>query len=313
MFGSEKRKEKEIRQVIEEEQKDLKENHLKRYHYLISLLFILVGLVFIVYVQIDVPFICTFLACIFAFAGIISILSYCIRDVATGYYRLDLVYGIIAGFTALVFYTKQDVLEIYFPLIAGFILFANGVVKLQHSIDMKRIDRKMKKVTEMWLVVMIFALMCIAAGFITVYMTPDESRTLFLFVGVSFIISGASDVFTHIVFNRKVRLFKKGAYVTEEKEPAPVRQEDNIDNPTAEYTDYPVMEPEPEESSAPVPDVMEETDYADEYGKETATADFEPAVTFDATSVPETTDDGFNLKFPKIAEEPINDETDPEA
>ena len=68
----------------------------------------------------------------------------------------------------------------------------------------------MKKVTEMWLVVMIFALMCIAAGSVAVYLTPQEQRTLFIFIGISLIAAGATDVFTHIVFNRKVKIFKSG-------------------------------------------------------------------------------------------------------
>ena len=206
MFGIGKKKEME--REIKEEMKEQKENQLKWYHYLISLLFVLVGAVFIGYVNMDISFICKFFAAVFAAAGIISIGSYCIKDVAVGYYRLDLVYGVLALFAALIFFTKQDVVGVYFPVIVGFILFGNGVVKLQHSIDMKRIDRKMKKVTEMWLVVMIFALACIAAGSVAVYLTPVNERTRFLFIGISLVVAGVTDVFTHIVFNRKVRLLR---------------------------------------------------------------------------------------------------------
>ena len=212
MFGSGKK----IEKALEEEQKVQKENQLKWHHYLISFLFVLVGAVLIAYKGIDIPFICRFFACVFAIAGVICVLSYCIKDVSTGYYRLDLVYGVMLLFAALLFITKQDAVGAYFPIIAGVILFANGVVKLQHSIDMKRIDKKMKKVTEMWLVVMIFALMCIAAGSVAVYLTPQEQRTLFIFIGISLIAAGATDVFTHIVFNRKVKIFKSGESLEEE-------------------------------------------------------------------------------------------------
>lgn len=212
MFGSRKK----IEKALEEEQKMQRENQLKWHHYLISFLFVLVGAVLIAYKEINIPFICSFFACVFAIAGLVCVLSYCIKDVSTGYYRLDLVYGIMLLFAALLFFTKQDAVGAYFPIIAGAILFANGVIKLQHSIDMKRIDKKMKKVTEMWLVVMIFALMCIAAGSVAVYLTPQEQRTLFIFIGISLIAAGATDVFTHIVFNRKVKIFKSGG--SDEKE-----------------------------------------------------------------------------------------------
>ncbi|MCR5672440.1 MAG: DUF308 domain-containing protein, partial [Lachnospiraceae bacterium] len=207
-----------------------KENELKWYHYLISLLFVAVGVVFIVYVDMDIPFICLFFTCVFAIAGIVSLLTYVFRDIETSYYRLDLVYGVMALFAALLFYTKQDLVKVYFPIIFGCILFANGVVKLQHSIDMKRIDRKMKKVTEMWLVVMIFALICIAAGSVAVYLTPNENRTLFLFVGISLVVAGVTDVFTHIVFNRKVKQFRSGDYGQDER-PDGISEEKSEEKP----------------------------------------------------------------------------------
>ena len=214
MFDSKKKIEKELK----EEQKEQRENQLKWHHYLISFLFVLVGAVLIAYKEIDIPFICRFFSCVFAIAGVICVLSYCVKDVSTGYYKLDLVYGVMLLFGALLFFTKMDAVGEYFPIIAGAILFANGVVKLQHSIDMKRIDKKMKKVTEMWLVVMIFALMCIAAGSVAVYLTPQNPRTLFIFIGISIIAAGITDVFTHLVFIRKVRIFKSGVTDTEETE-----------------------------------------------------------------------------------------------
>ena len=207
-----------IERALEEEQREQKEEQLKWYHYLISILIVLVGAVFIAYKDINIPFICRFVSFVFVAAGIVSILSYCIRDVAAGYYKLDLVYGVMAIFLALVVYTRQETVEEHFPILVGIVLFANGVIKLQHSIDMKRIDRKMKKITEMWLVVMIFALMCIAAGTIAIYLTPSDNRTLFLFVGIALVAAGASDVFTHIVFNRKVKIFKSGRYISDDSD-----------------------------------------------------------------------------------------------
>jgi len=234
MWGTGNNREKEIERFLEDEQKELKENRLKWTHYLISILFVLTGAVFIVVNNIELSFVCRFLSFVFIVAGIVSVISYCVRDVAIGYYRLDLVYGIMAGFIALIINTRSQVFETYFPVIIGIVLFANGVAKLQHSIDMKRIDRKMKKVTEMWLVVMIFALMCIAAGTVAVYMIPTENRSMFLFIGIALVVAGASDVFTHIVFNKKVKLFRSGNYITEEKSDTESKPETETVQETAE-------------------------------------------------------------------------------
>ena len=192
---------------------------IKWQHYLIAILFIIVGVLFILFKEIDMTLVCRIFAGVFAVAGIISLLSYCVRDVEKGYWRLDLVVGLMALFAALLFITGKEAVTGHFPVIVGTILLANGVIKLQHSIDMKRIDRKMKKVTEMWLVVMIFALFGIAAGFVTVYLTPENERTMFIVVGSAMIVAGVSDVFTHIVFGRKVKAFKNENTETPEEEP----------------------------------------------------------------------------------------------
>ena len=92
MLGLKSRR--KLTQEIENEQKEQKENQLKWYHYLLSALFVLSGAVFIGYTTIDIPFICKFLACVFAAAGVISIFLYCFKDVSAGYYKLELVYGV---------------------------------------------------------------------------------------------------------------------------------------------------------------------------------------------------------------------------
>lgn len=184
---------------------------MKLYHYLLSILLILTGLVFLVYSEIEVEFICILAACVFAVAGVASIISYFVREAAESFYRLDLVHGIMALFLALVFVTKREEIAEYFSIMIGCILVANGVVKLQHAVDMKRIDRKMRKVTETWLIVVIFSLLCIAAGTIAIYAPPSEERTLFIYFGIAFVVAGITDIFTQLVFNRKVRAFNKAA------------------------------------------------------------------------------------------------------
>lgn len=229
---------------------------------IISALIILVGVIFIVFAKIDLTFVCKFLSVVFCLAGVISIISYCIKDVTTGFYRLDLVYGIMSLFVALVFFTKQDVISVYFPIIAGFILFADGVIKLQHSIDMKRIDRKMKKVNEMWLVVMIFALMCLTAGVVAVYLNPSKERTLFLFVGFALVAAGITDVLTIIFFDKKIKTFNISR---EESEVSAVVE--------AAEVPLPVEEPLPAEETVPAEEPLSEEEPVPEEGAAEDAAD----------------------------------------
>ena len=258
MFGKERKQEQEQEKI-----------RSKWQQYLISILFVLVGILFVSYESMDVSFVCRLFAIVFAAAGIISIISYFIKDVDTGYYRLDLAYGVMALFIALLFITGKDAVESYYPMIAGIILLGNGVIKLQHSIDMKRIDRKMKKVTEMWLVVMIFALIGIAAGFITVYLTPEKPRTLFILTGIALIVAGLSDIFTHIVFGKKVKAFKNGDFETEEHdvsvtpEPEPEAAQETEVEQSEEATEPKDMTEEEDEGDKVLFEVETQEDDAD--------------------------------------------------
>ncbi len=210
MFGVKQKPHDETETDITKEQNVQRENHLKWYYFLASAIFVLVGIVFIIYKEMDITFICRFAAVVLAVAGIISVISYIARDVTASYYRLDLVYGMMAMFAALLFITKQEAIGNYFPVIIGCILFANGVIKMQHSIDMKRLDRKMGKVAEMWLVILIFALACITAGCVSVFMSPEKNRTFFVFAGIALVVAGITDIFANIAFARKVKMFRCG-------------------------------------------------------------------------------------------------------
>ena len=118
MIGLGWKTEKRIEQEIERGKNEQKENQLKWHSYLIAVLMTLIGLVFTIYKEINISFVCTVFAVVFAIAGIISVVTYCVKDVTSGYYRLDLAYGIMSVFAALLFYLKQDLFEVYFPVIA---------------------------------------------------------------------------------------------------------------------------------------------------------------------------------------------------
>ena len=267
MFGQAKKNEimierqSNLEREIVREQEEKRETQLKIQYYLISALIVVVGIIFIVFAKIDITFVCKVLSAVFAIAGTVSVISYCVKDVSTGFYRLDLVYGIMALFAALVFITKHDVISVYFPVIAGFILFADGVIKLQHSIDMKRIDRKLKKVNEMWLVVMIFALMCITSGVVAVYMKPSEDRTLFLFVGIALVAAGITDVFTNAFFGKKIKIFKN-------TDLSAVEEEGNTSKENAEEKPDDTAGDKKEESDDTGDEIKEETKEETEEVKE---------------------------------------------
>ena len=86
------------------------------------------------------------------------------------------------------------------------------------------------------------------------------------FVGISLVVAGVTDVFTHIVFNRKVKLFKSGNYIPD-TEPEKDTESEKETETEAKTEEKPEAKAEEEYAADPGP-ATEETSY-----EETETVD----------------------------------------
>lgn len=174
-----------------------------------ALIFIGFGIEITFFTKITLDVVCYTFSLAAGVVGIAFAISYFIKNAAGEYYQYDLVYGLFAIMLSIIMFARREQLKSIIPLIMGILVAANGMVKLQHSLDMKRLDKKTKTDSGNWIYVLIFAFLCMIFGIIIMFSTKDVDTTEFRLMGIAFIFSGVTDIVTMFSLIKKIRLFRK--------------------------------------------------------------------------------------------------------
>lgn len=174
-----------------------------------SLIYIIFGLALLIYTQITMEIICYVIAGITIVLGIVFVVSYFVRNVGGAFFRYDLVVGLVCLLIGILMLTKKSQLLDIIPIVMGILLTVNGVVKLQHAIDLKRVDNRMKIYSGSWVFVLIFALVCLVAGIFMVF-NPEKIVSGFIkVVGAGYIFAGITDIVTMVILGKKINIYRK--------------------------------------------------------------------------------------------------------
>lgn len=152
--------------------------------------------------------ICKYMSIVLVLAGIVYVTSYFCRNIGEVFHENDLTFGLLGIITGCVIYFRRDELSVLVHTMVGLILIINALFKLQHAIDMKRMDIKLKQVKQMWLVVIVFSLVVLSSGLVIVLFI-EEKPVLFRYLsGCILVFAGVTDIITQIGFVRKLKTFR---------------------------------------------------------------------------------------------------------
>ena len=151
-----------------------------------SLLYILIGLVLVIYPALPFKLITYVIAALLAVIGIVQIITFFTKKIGDTSNN-GLFTGMIMLFVAALAYWKVDMIVELLPLVLGFIIVISGILTLQDAVNTMRI-RSMS-----WVVLLITALVKIGLGLFIVLYTFEALELAVRIVGVGFLISGISD------------------------------------------------------------------------------------------------------------------------
>ncbi|MBE7067474.1 MAG: hypothetical protein E7385_07990 [Ruminococcaceae bacterium] len=151
-----------------------------------SLLYILIGLVLVIYPALPFKLITYVIAGLLAVIGIVQIITFFTKKIGDTNNN-GLFTGMIMIFVAAFACWKVDMLVELLPLVLGFIIVISGILTLQDAVNTMRI-RSMS-----WVVLLITALVKIGLGLFIVLYTFEALELAVRIVGVGFLISGISD------------------------------------------------------------------------------------------------------------------------
>lgn len=178
------------------------EKRMKVSSSLLSVLSILLGIILVAFPETTMITICYIFAGCLLLVGLYYVVAYFRKDLMEAYYQFDLVIGMVILVIGICIIWKVDAVISMIPMFMGIVIFANGIVKLQHSIDLKRAN------FSGWIYVLIFALLCIAIS-IVLLLEPKSMAAIFTrMVGIGFVFSGVTDLITMFFLTKQIKMFK---------------------------------------------------------------------------------------------------------
>lgn len=186
--------------------------------YSTAIMMLVLGIVMIVFPGAIMDFVCYMFAAAFVVAGLVKLIIFFKMDLKEAIFTNDFSTGVILIVLGLIFATKANVIESIIPMIMGLVILVNGIIKLQHAFNLKRI--KSSSAT----FVFIISLLCIGIGLVLLFVPSTMTKVITIFIGIGFVISGLTDIAAYFVVSKKLKN-------QEEKESAMHGVYETVENP----------------------------------------------------------------------------------
>ncbi len=176
---------------------------------LISVLYIVLGIVCIVIPETMVRTLGYLIGALLIIAGAVSMICYLLREAHQNYYRNDFVYGLVSIAIGIIVLYKVDWLIELVPVILGVLVLASGCSKLQDVIDMKRMEYGN------WAAMLFLAVINVIFGVVLIFNPFETAVVLFQLVGAGLIFSGATDCFVVLFFAGKIKKYYENLHAVD--------------------------------------------------------------------------------------------------
>lgn len=166
--------------------KEIKE--FRKSYILVSALYVVLGVVLLVWPTTSVKMICYGLAIAMIVLGITYGVIYFTKDNLSGLLQMDLVIGIICLAFGIFILLNPAFLASVLPFAMGIILLLGAVVKLQSAINMKRLN------FSKWYLVLICALLIVGLGIVLLCNPFQSERPMILYIGGCLVLDGLTNL-----------------------------------------------------------------------------------------------------------------------
>ncbi|MGN0242611.1 MAG: HdeD family acid-resistance protein [Lachnospiraceae bacterium] len=175
----------------------MKRSHL--HSVFMSCIFILLGIILMVWPGMSVKSICYGIGGILVAVGLFYFISYFTKSNAERYYRNDMVIALVLLLIGWFLIRRAEMVISIIPFVLGLFIIASGLEKFQTALDFH-----LAKQTG-WVWLMVVAVVNVAFGIILVVNPFKAATTLFFIIGFGLVYSGVFGLISHLVASRKFR------------------------------------------------------------------------------------------------------------
>lgn len=169
-----------------------------------SAIYILLGIVLILFPDTTARTLCYIGGGAIVVIGVVTLITYLFRDVESRYYRNDFVMGLIEVLLGLFAIYKADLLISLIPFILGIFVMISGFCKLENGLDVKRMGY------DNWYVFVMLSIVNIIFGVILLFNPFEAATVMFIIIGVGLLFSGVTDLILTVLISRQVHRYFEG-------------------------------------------------------------------------------------------------------
>lgn len=186
-------------------------NYLKNLKWemiLFSVTSIVIGILMYIYPSQIINAVCIVLAAILFIMGARYLIEYKRNNAISDFYRYELVAGIALILGGIIVLCCMKLILSIITYVIAIIIIVSGLIKIENSLDLKKMGSH-------WILLMVFAVLCIILG-ISVLMMPmdhnDNGTTtasdfLIQASGIIFAVTGFIDLITTFAVSSKIKLW----------------------------------------------------------------------------------------------------------
>lgn len=165
-------------------------------------LYMVLGLVLVIFPATTAHTICYMIAGIAIVVGLVNLVVYFTRNITRNYYRNDFVMGLLMVVLGIFVIYKADLVIALVPFIIGLCIVVSGLFKLQGALDVQRMGGNS-------VLILALAVVNVVVGILMV-LNPFESAILLQrLLGVGLLFSGLTDMASTLYLSGKMHSYIK--------------------------------------------------------------------------------------------------------
>lgn len=170
---------------------------------LASVLYIVLGLILLIWPGTSAVVFCYAFGGVLLAYGVVTVVSFFLRDSRQGSFVFELLLGIIAAALGLLFLLRPSVVATVLPVILGLFIAVDGLVNLKRALELRRMAYVR------WNVPLWLSVVSVALGLFIVFQPFLAAETLVMVIGAVLIYTGASDLWTIFRVSRWTKEYRK--------------------------------------------------------------------------------------------------------
>lgn len=180
-------------------------------YWLVTVCYLALGLVLLFYPDFSARMLCYTLGGITILYGLAHVVTYFLRSDFEDFYRLDLVTGLVLTGCGIFVMLRPEVVATMLHIIIGLAICLDSLIKLQNSIDLRRLQSRV------WWVVLVLAVLTGALGITLLIYAGTGILTLMQFIGICLVFDGCVNLFSFTFLSVNLSRLRKARRLAAEQ------------------------------------------------------------------------------------------------